>query len=487
MSPSQVHLLLFSITAVVFAVVGFRAAREQGSAKDYFRNPSPWKNAVSLTASNITLGTGLVYLISGAQQLGTLLLLAPWALLAGYAVLGLLVEKAAKAGLGQGKNLLADVNERIVQATGKPCSFAKVISGVLSMLLVALLAFEIFASVKVITPLLLENDNVRAEIVLSIVFFAITMLYTILGGISAVLAVDFLQVPLILLFLPAFVWIGIFSGDGGATIAGKLAKQTHFSVTVLVATGGAIINAFAGQFFSLLNIGAVSQVAAHERRVLSNRVGFLTALILSLFVLVGICLEPAGDRAGWPALMSRFVTVSQSGGWGVVTSSIVVLGMASILLTTTDAVVFSSIMFWYDNVTGRDSTSVLVDRAELRSIRRIGAVVFTGGFGLLAALNYFQPDPFYFLLSLAGGVSVLAPAIVLALILGCDLKTARGFTPGVFRVFLFFLAISCVGNAVLVTLRSPWVATLTTVMFMVSVGFAAVVWRKSRFNQHEGN
>lgn len=480
MNPFEVHLLLFAITAIAFAVVGLRAARRQASAKDYFRNPSPWKNAVSLTASNMTLGTGLVYLISGAQQLGTLMLLAPWALLAGYVVLGLLVEKAANAGLGKGKNLLADVNERIAEATGKPCSFAKMLSAILSVLLMSLLAFEIFASAKVMTPLLLGSGEVRAEIILSTILFAITMLYTILGGMSAVLAVDFLQVPLILLFLPAFVWIGLFSTDGGTTVVGKLAEQTDFSGLVLLAMGGAVINAFAGQFFSLLNIGAVSQVEARERRTLSNRVGFLTAIALSMFVIVGICLEPAGDKVGWDAVMSRFTDVAQSGGWGLVISSIVVLGMASIFLTTADAVVFSAIMFWHDNVAGRDSTSTKADRAGLWSIRRIGAVAFAGGFGLLGALNYYQPDPFYFLLSLAGGISVLSPAIVLALVLACDFRTARGFTPRVMRVFLYFLAFSCLGNAVLVIVRSPWVAIFTNVMFALSAGFATFIWWKSR-------
>ena len=480
MNPFQLHVVLFSITAVVFAVVGFRAARLQASAKDYFRNPSPWKNAISLTASNLTLGTGLVYLISGAQQMGTLMLLAPWALFAGYAVLGLLVERAAAAGLGQGKNLLADVNERIAQATGKPCSFAKIISGTLSILLMALLAFEIFASAKVMTPLLLGSGEVRLEIILSTVLFAITLLYTILGGMSAVLAVDFLQVPLILLFMPAFVWIGIFSGDGGSPVVAKLVEKTNVSSVVLLAMGGVVINAFAGQFFSLLNIGAVSQVEARERRTLSNRVGFLTALALSLFVLVGICVEPSGDNTGWPALMARFTAVAQSGGWGVAVSSIVVLGMTSILLTTTDAVVFSAIMFWHDNVAGRDSTSAVADKAGLHSIRKIGAIAFAGGFVLLGALNYFQPDPFYFLLSLAGGISVLAPAIVLAFILAGDSRMARRFTPGVLRVFLGFLGLSCLGNAALVILRSPWVATLTNVMFALSVSFAAFVWWESR-------
>lgn len=159
------------------------------------------------------------------------------------------------------------------------------------------------------------SSSFRAEITLSTILFAITLLYTILGGMRAVLAVDFLQVPLVLLFLPAFVWIGVFSGGEGASVASRLAAKVNFSTPVLFALGGAIINAFAGQFFSLLNIGAVSQVEAQERRRLTNRVGLLTAAVLSLFVLVGLCIEPEGNATGWGALMSRFEAVAQSGGW----------------------------------------------------------------------------------------------------------------------------------------------------------------------------
>lgn len=480
MTPASIHLLLFCLVSIAFAVIGFRAGRYQSSPKDYFRNSSPWKNAISLTASNLTLGTGLVYLVSGAQQIGTLMLVAPWALFAGYFVFGILVEKATMSGLGQGKNILADASQRIADATRHPCLLAKTISAILSALLMALLAFEIFASAKVMAPLLTGESNGSAEIVLSMAIFGVTILYTIMGGMNAVLAVDFLQVPLIILFLPSFVWIGIFSGNNEASFMEKLSRSTNISPAVVLAMTGAAINAFAGQFFSLLNIGAVSQVDAGERRTLATRVGLMTAIVLSCFVLIGICLEPSGTETGWSVLMLRFSEVSDKGPLGLIMSSLTVLGMTSILLTTTDAVVFSAIMFWYDNVTELDSTSSERDKRKLSSIRSIGSIAFVCGFGILAALNYLQPDPFYFLLSLAGGINVISPAIVLALLLACDSRTASAFTPLVLRVFIVLLVVSCAGNAILVVMRSNWVATLTNVMFASSSAFAVSVWMRAR-------
>ncbi len=120
MSPYTVHLLVFLAAAVVFIAIGFLSGRTQRTTKDYFRDHRPWKNVVSLTASNLTLGTGLVYLVSGAQQVGTLMLLTPWALFAGYVALGCLAERAAAAAEGHGKNLLDDVTRRIAAATGRP-------------------------------------------------------------------------------------------------------------------------------------------------------------------------------------------------------------------------------------------------------------------------------------------------------------------------------------------------------------------------------
>src|SRR2546425_471735 len=47
---------------------------KERSTKDYFHSSELHKNVVSLTATNVSLGTGLVYLVVGAQHNGLLML-----------------------------------------------------------------------------------------------------------------------------------------------------------------------------------------------------------------------------------------------------------------------------------------------------------------------------------------------------------------------------------------------------------------------------
>jgi hypothetical protein len=132
-------------------------------------------------------------------------------------------------------------------------------------------------------------------------------------------------------------------------------------------------------------------------------------------VLAGL-LHPAGTSGNaWQDLVQHFSTFAASSDvYSFLLAAVLMLGMAAILLTTTDAVVVNCVLFWYDNLAGRDSKSRERDPAELWKIRRIGGVMFASCFGVLCAVNYLQPDPFYLLLAMAGGVVVFAPLIVTA-------------------------------------------------------------------------
>ena len=165
------NLTVFLLAGVAFAWIGFSSGRGQSSPKEYFRNPSLWKNAVSLVASNLTLGTGLVYLLSGSQQLGWWMLLAPVGLLAGYLLMARMMSARSERGETE-PNLLAAMDKTITQATGSKSAFAKLISGVLALLMVILLAFEIFASTKVLCPLLLGGSSFKMEMLLSTMLLA---------------------------------------------------------------------------------------------------------------------------------------------------------------------------------------------------------------------------------------------------------------------------------------------------------------------------
>jgi len=155
--------------------------------------------------------------------------------------------------------------------------------------------------------------------------------------------------------------------------------------------------------------------------------------------------------------------------WAFLGSGALLLGMMSVLLTTSDAVVVTCIMFWYDNVSGRDSHSDVESKVELSRIRGIGAVTFSVCFLALLGINVVQPDPFYLLLSLAGGVTVFAPLIAVAGYL-CSLGSrARVLTPAAIYAFLAVFLMSGIANAALLAMGSAAVPYVSVLALLASL------------------
>ena len=381
--------------------------------------------------------------------------------------------------LKTGKNFLAAVDGEIAKATGKQSIFAKTVSASLVCVFVLLLAFEIFASAKVISPFLFKEPTQSSEIVLSIVIFCITVLYAVLGGIRAVLNVDFLQVPMICMFLPVFVWIAIPDIDRPSELVSRLGASLNTNSTVLVAILIACINAIATQFYSILNWGAVSHIEIKQQSKLLRWVGASTSVVLILFVLVGL-LHPSGESGQvWQDLILHFSSfASQTTAIAYVFSGIVVLGLASILLTTTDAVVVNCIMFWYDNLAGGNSKDTQADERGLTKVRWIGAATFAACFSILLIINYAQPDPFYLLLSMAGGVVVFAPMIITAVYLASRGDSLKHLTRNVTLVFLALFLVSGVADVILLSRKSTLVPYVGLVAFFVST--CVSLWLVSR-------
>lgn len=127
MTPLDLNIYLFGSAVIAFALIGFSAVRRQRSVKDYFHDENLFKNVVSLSATDITLGTGLVYLVTGAQHNGLLMLIMPFMLWLGYYLQGEFIEKATSISMRTGKNLISSIDQQIVDLTSKKSPFASVV------------------------------------------------------------------------------------------------------------------------------------------------------------------------------------------------------------------------------------------------------------------------------------------------------------------------------------------------------------------------
>jgi len=482
MTAIDLNWYLFGAVVAAFTWFGFSASTKERSTKDYFHSAELHKNVVSLTATNITLGTGLVYLVVGAQHNGLLMFLVPVAVWLGYVLQGLYLEQATHISARTGRNFLAGVNEQLSEATGRPSPFARIVSASLVSVFVLVLAFEIFASSKVVAPFLFREVNSTAEAWMSVIIFGITVLYTILGGVRAVFAVDVIQVPLVCIFLPVFIWTTVPDAKDPGRLLVDLSQTLRIDMTALSAIAIACMNAVATQFYSILNWGAVSNVAPRQQRHLLNRVGFLTAVVLTVFVLVGLLHRGEPGVQVWQDITKLYAALSsQSGPLAFALSGILLLGMTSILLSTTDAIVISAILFWYDNVVGGDSLDSKASSTELRRIRTIGAVSFGLCFAVLLTINYLQPDPFYLLLSMAGGVVVFAPMIAAAgYVCSLGREAAQVFSARIIYSYFAVFILAGVVDIVLLWKRSTLVSYVGLVAFLVALVLSLSVVAKGR-------
>jgi len=476
MTPIELNIVLFAATVIIFAAMGFSASLRQHSARDYFHDKSLSKNAVSLIATNITLGTGLVYLVTGAQHNGLLMLLIPVMTWLGYYLLATYLEKVASLTARTGKNFLASIDGKIAEATGKPSPFAASVSGSLVVVFVLVLAFEIFASAKVVAPFVFKTPDLSSEVALSMIVFCITILYTILGGIGAVFKVDMLQVPLVCVMIPVFLVTAIPNLENPGMVAQRLVSSLKIDGPILAGVTIACINAVITQFYSLLNWGGVSHVELADQQRLLKWVGAGTAVVLTAFVLVGLLHPVEAGGQVWQDVTDAYVALaSMTTMQAYISCAILVLGMLSVLLTTTDAVVITAIMFWYDNVAKGDSTSQSSNPGELRRIRRIGALTFAFCFVILMTINYWQPDPFYLLMSMAGGATVFGPMIAVAGWLGSKGESLRVFTPTVVYGFVTLFVFAGAISAIMLAWQSSFVSYVSVTAFALSVVYALVL------------
>lgn len=482
MTALDLNKILFAIAVIAFAIIGLSAAYRQKSAKDYFHDNNLFKNVVSLSATDISLGTGLVYLVTGAQYNGLLMLLVPLMLWVGYFLQSVFLEKIVAVTSRTGKNYIESINEQISVQLGSPAQFSRIVSGSLVTVFVLILAFEIFASSKVISPFLFKTSGVNAEIWLSLIIFSITILYSILGGINACFKVDEIQVPLLLLFLPVLFFTSVPEATNPAALTQRLAGSLKLDSAVLAAVAVAMMNSLATQFYSIINWGAISHVNVKDQKRLLRWTGAMSASIFIVFILVGLLHPTADGQSVWHDITSSYsILTSQSNFSAYIISGILVLGLASILLTTTDAVVITSIMFWYDNVMKGNSLDTTNDPHKLRSIRMIGAVTFMICFVVLGILNYFQPDPFFFLLSLAGGVIVFAPMIVAVGYLSSKGDSLKIFNNKVVYLYLTLFIVAGLFNIVLLIMKSSFIGYLGVIAFAVSSLLSIGLIVKSRY------
>ena len=275
---SALFFAVFAALALFYTLLGFIAAKKIKTTSDYFlagRNLSLF--AVTLTLIATQVGSGMLVGTSQYAYLyGLYGLLYTIGMAAGFVILG--IGLASKL---QSLNV-ATTAELFETRYGSPT--LKIIASLLSVIMMTgILIGQVVGSRLIIETLKLGSGN---ELIF-IGFWIFVILYTMVGGLKAVVITDIFQVLLIIgifaaiffysvLFGPPFDWSSIFS------IQREQFGALPLSMNMLIAT------LFMPILFSLIEQDLAQRFFAARTKRIATVSALLTAAFMIIFALVPI-------------------------------------------------------------------------------------------------------------------------------------------------------------------------------------------------------
>lgn len=463
------HLLVFIIIVAAFFWVGLRGSRRISSPNSFFHYPKLSSNILSLVAANVTIGSGLVYLITGGSQNGLLMFAIPLATGLGYFLLSFFVSKVIPKDLPSEMNFLKGVDAKIERVSGNKSMFSSLVSLCLIVVFVLFLGFEIFAASGMIAPLIIDTPSSFAKMLVSVAIFVIALIYTMLGGVQGVFRTDKLQLIAILTFLVMIIFALAGNQNGTQHNPDNFNK---ISMTIIVSVISAFLAAIATQFYSIINWTSVSHLQAVNRSRMLKFTGVLTTIVLALIVTIGVLVSEQTSGEPIAHIMNRFTEMIQGGSFLIqIITVVIIAGLASIVFSTVDSIIIAATMFFYDNVLNRNSYSSSDSTIEVRRIRRIALLCFVASFAALMYFNFQQPNIFYLLLTIASGVIVFAPMLATAGYLSRKDVLIKRLTRTVVMTYVSIFVIAFMAGIIAL----EWVPSITP-WISLSAFFLSLIW-----------
>jgi len=481
MTGAEAAFWAFLVSAFVYGFISIREARHIHTVNGFFHDSRLTKNALSYTAANITLGTGLIYIASAIGSLGALFLLSPLMMLAGYRTLAAFLRSQAPEDLFA-DNMIKGLSQSIDVAMDRDSGFARAFTVVITAVFALVLAFEIFASAKLLASLMFLTPGPRHEVFVGSAVFAVALLYTLWGGYRAVQTTDLAQLVLIGILI-ATLWIVLARAIPIAdTTHGPAPLIPPITRDVIMGAIAAALGAFTTQFYSLLNLCAATQQNETETRsALLRKIGLYTFVALSILVIGALWLSVSKDLPF--ALLNASIQhhVKGSNPTDLLLSVIMMLGMSAVLFSTVDTLIVSLTRFSYSNLFNRNAKDDTHNSPELRVVRLSMLALGPSVFALLALVWYRQPELFGLLLAIVSGNDVLVPLLVLLVLLHKrgrmkSLKGPRGIP--LFWPFFLLFALAVVSAVVFSLLHLPYTRYVGPLGFLLSAGLAIVILKR---------
>ena len=471
---------VFVVTLIVFTCYAVGGYRRTNSSFEFFHLRGTRRNFVALVVANITLGTGLAYLLTAGANNGLLMLAAPIGVCLGYMLLAEYLGYLRRIPLMANQNLLSKFQLLIDQERKKmglhtPSIIHLTLTAPLILVYLLVFAFETFVSSQLLAPIIWPNGGTPALVAVAGAIFFAALSYCTLGGMQSVYRNDVLQ------FFGIVAFIAIV-GFGSYTLQAPnraFHLPIYFDRLVLLNCFIAFVGAVTTQFYSLLNIyiGANIQ-GVNEQSRLMRYTGLVVSGLLSIIVLAG-ALSSETLASGFPLFLSRITTmISGQSIVGNLFLAVMTFGMTAVVISTIDTLMISLTYFISRNFLARTIVGEEGSQLKLGRARIILLSLFVVAFVLLIALFLLSPDIFYLLLSIANGPIVLAPLLIVMGLLACETGGMQAISNGwLLANFALFLSASFSSFAMLsiAPLVLPYISMLH---LSISIIFATVLYVK---------
>lgn len=488
MSPTTVAQGAILLGCVTFAIIALTSWTRIASPNDFFHSSKVSDSVISITATNIGLGTGVAYLFALSHTHGLYALSAPLAVLIGYLLLGALVDKARFPD-NIDRNFIYHMDQRLKTVHQHPSTFRIIVTPILAITFLLLVAYEIFASSKFFAAIL-GFANVRmVELGLGYFLFIVALLYTAVGGIRAVIRTDKFQLCLIIFMIPALLIAGFRYTQSEPQVGGALlpsyAQLFPHSLNEILTLDlvMAFILAISTQFYSIVNWGFSASIEAKkEKKRLFRLSGAFTFVLLAGIVAVGI--DVPRQSAAHPVddlfrLLSDVALADDVMAY--ILAFVLTIGLLGVILSTLDTAIIMVRKFWYDNIEDRDSFSKEEVPLELTRIRKTAVVSMGLVFFFLSGVNILDPYLFNAALVIASAVVVFVPLFLVIFFLLPDDASLRRITNTVIAVYALMVTATFLASAgLLIAEQYQYISLVTTLGAISSVAYATYLYYSAK-------
>ncbi|WP_395173499.1 hypothetical protein [Roseibium alexandrii] len=446
MTPMDVTVIFILLFATAFLYIAIKSYDKERSYNKYFfasKTISKNENAASYVARFTSLATVMAFFLVYAQYDGLYLLVAPVTVLLGVLVFSKILEKAKYKASGT----LPKELERMYNSKGAGF-VALFISGTA---LTVVLLIEIYLGVTLLSVFVSDTPGGLPFVVMFVTGIAI--LYTGIGGLSAVISTDKIQAYLIYITVPCLIlafFIGIGIGVGEIKYFPRAAFEIKESVfdSVFLLPIPLLLNILTVNLLLLPSLLSSWQLLnsspnLHEfTRGISN--GGRSVLILwSLFIVLGLVIGTSKSEINGIYDIFNILRNSNNLIITYVLFPLLFVGCFAALLSTADSAILPIAQSIYDNF--RKNSDDLLNRKSLWSILLMLWVVI-----VLLYVLFFDVLNFDFisiLFTVFGLSVVMTPAIFLGILAP---KLAK--RPGSGKVAIFSMLTGFVTSIGFVTL-----------------------------------